>query len=229
MATFPIAAILDGRGTLGEEYEIVHRAAARHARNYVAFDYLRRRMVGGVRSEGMGQGESESDGDGEGVRDEMAMPLSVQTLMAHALANPSDISRLSFLQHVLGLHSRQPSDQEHTTTTTTTIGVSSSAAATVQHILDTALRLHLRGDAIWTFLRSALLSWDGAGVGDQERLEMLEKLREWLDEVRGGGSGEDVKADVYARDFAELRAVVERSLRWIARWEGGGKDGGIDT
>jgi len=224
MATFPIAAILDGRGTLGGEYEIVHRAAMRHARNYVAFDYLRRRTVGGVRSESLRQGES------AGV--DWAMPLPIQTLMGHALANPSDISRLSFLQHVLRLRSLQPSDQEPTTTTTTTttIRASTSAAATVQHILDTTLRLRLRGDAIWTFLRLALVNREGAGVGDQERLKMLCQLREWRDRARGGGGGgvgdegEDVKGDVHARDLSELRTIVQRSLRWIARWEGLGVD-----
>jgi len=185
-------------------------------------------MVGGVRSEGMGQGEGEDDG----VRVETAMPLPIQTLMGHALANPSDISRLSFLQHVLRLRSLQPADQEHTTTTTTTttttIRASTSAAATVQHILDTTLRLRLRGDAIWTFLRLALVNREGAGVGDQERLKMLCQLREWRDRARGGGGvgdeGEDVKGDVHARDLSELRTIVQRSLRWIARWEGLGVD-----
>ena len=205
MATFPIAAILDGRGTLESEYEIVHRAAARHARNYVAFDYLRRRMVGGARS--------------EGVRVETAMPLSIQTLMVHALANPSDISRLSFLQYSLQLNSCR----HHAFPSTSPSSDDPAAAATVQHILDMALRLRLRGDAIWTFLRLALVSREGAGVGDQERLKMLWELRAWRDGAGGGADGEDVKGDVHARDLAELRAVVEESVRWIAPWEGRGQ------
>jgi len=99
-----------------------------------------------------------------------------------------------------------------------------AAAATVHYILDTALRLRLRGDAIWTFLRSALVSREGAGIESGDRGSMVRGLREWAAECEGGDEGEDVKGDVHARDLAELRAVVEGSLRWIARWEGLGVD-----
>ena len=152
---------------------------------------------------------------------ELAMPI--QTLMGHALANPSDISRLSFLQYSLQLNSRR----HHAFPSTDASSASSdvpAAAATVHYILDTALRLRLRGDAIWTFLRSALVSREGAGIESGDRGSMVRGLREWAAECEGGDEGEDVKGDVHARDLAELRAVVEGSLRWIARWEGLGVD-----
>jgi len=224
MATIPAPAILDGRRGMEGEYEIVHRAAGRHARNYVAFDYLRRRMRGA-----QGLDSCADEGEGESGRGKMIVAVPIETLAAHALSNPSDTSRLSFLQHVLHLHTlhaHHPPDHNPTTTSQ----ASNVAASTVQHILTTALDLRLRGAAIWNFLRLALMSQEGAGVGEGERLEMLRRLREWRDGAGGGGGGGgggeaadanaevevDANRGVYARDLSELCTAVDRSLRWIA-------------
>ena len=205
------------------EYEIVHRAAGRHARNYVAFDYLRRRM-----RSAQGLDSCADEGEGESGRGKMIVAVPIETLAAHALSNPSDTSRLSFLQHVLHLHTLntvhtlQPPNHHPTTTSQ----VSNVAASTVQHILTTALDLRLRGAAIWDFLRLALVSQEGAGVGEGERLEMLGRLRKWRDGAGRDGGGEaadanaevegDLNRGVYARDLSELCTAVDRSLRWIA-------------